>query len=266
MSSCSAPRRGVIQAGVIGAMLLAAPTGVQPALAEIVEIDQARVEAGGITPGDTPGFPVEINSRGHYRLTSPLIVPEASSSAFQILAKHVTLDLNGFSILGNNALIGINAPSRGPLTIANGTIQGFRFYGIQTAGEGSIFENLRIIHNGLQGLIAGSGARITKSTFAFNGTGVRCEQGCLIEGNNIHRNAPGVGIQIQSGMILGNLIWGNRLAAIHVGSLSGTPDGGTVGFGDNTLFENNRGGAQLSGTAPAHLRPNHCVPACQPGG
>ena len=46
-------------------------TGTVPAFAAdgVIEINQARAKAGGVTPGDTPLFPVTISQPGSYRLT-----------------------------------------------------------------------------------------------------------------------------------------------------------------------------------------------------
>ena len=78
--------------------------GASPALAVdgVIEINQAAALAGGITPCDAPGFPVTISQPGSYRLTSNLIVPDAATNGIQITANDVTLDLNGFSIIGPN--------------------------------------------------------------------------------------------------------------------------------------------------------------------
>ena len=66
----------------------------------IVLIDQSHALAGGITPGDAAGFPVTISQPGSYRLSGNLIVPDMNTTAIVITADGVTLDLNGFSIMG----------------------------------------------------------------------------------------------------------------------------------------------------------------------
>src|SRR5437660_10259917 len=53
-----------------------------------------------VSPGDTPGFPVTISQPGSYRLSSNLTVPDANTTAILITSDNVTLDLNGFSIMG----------------------------------------------------------------------------------------------------------------------------------------------------------------------
>src|SRR5262249_14253614 len=66
-------------------------------------IDQKAATTGKVTPADTPGFPVTISEAGSYRLDSNLIVPDAGTTAIEITADNVTLDLGGFSIIGPNS-------------------------------------------------------------------------------------------------------------------------------------------------------------------
>ena len=41
-------------------------------------IDQNRALAGGITPGDEPGFPVTISKPGSYRFSGNLTLPDTT--------------------------------------------------------------------------------------------------------------------------------------------------------------------------------------------
>src|SRR5438046_155584 len=66
----------------------------------VVLIDQNRALAGGVTPGDAPGFPVTLSVAGSYRLSGNLTVPDENTNAIVVSADNVTIDLNGFSILG----------------------------------------------------------------------------------------------------------------------------------------------------------------------
>src|SRR5262245_60243098 len=66
----------------------------------VVLIDQNKAIAGGVTPGDAAGFPVTITQPGSYRLSGNLIVPNSNTNAIEIASDFVTIDLNGFSILG----------------------------------------------------------------------------------------------------------------------------------------------------------------------
>jgi hypothetical protein len=62
-------------------------------------INQSTALAGNVTPGDTAGFPVTLSQTGSYKLTGNLVVPEGKTGV-EITASNVTLDLNGFSIIG----------------------------------------------------------------------------------------------------------------------------------------------------------------------
>src|SRR5882672_6643872 len=80
--------------------ILAAISSSLYAVDGVILIDQNRALAGNITPGDAPGFPVTISQSGSYRLSGNITVPDANTTAIQITAAYVTLDLNGFSIIG----------------------------------------------------------------------------------------------------------------------------------------------------------------------
>lgn len=123
-------------------------------------IDQAKALAGGITAGDAPGFPVTLSATGSYKLTSNLIVP-GNVSGIAITAPNVTLDLNGYSIIGpvnctatagqvvctgpiGSASIGISAVVDG-LSLRNGHVRGFGDSGIQM--RGGLAEDLQVESN-----------------------------------------------------------------------------------------------------------------------
>ena len=48
-----------------------------------VLINQAKVNAGGITPGDTAGFPATLSRPGRYKLSGNLTVP-AGNIGFRV--------------------------------------------------------------------------------------------------------------------------------------------------------------------------------------
>src|ERR1043165_6038008 len=91
----------------------------------IILIDQNRALAGNVTPGDTPGFPITLSQAGSYRLSGNLSVP-VDTDALLIAADHITIDLNGFSIIGQGtgAEFGITslAVEHADISIRNGTI------------------------------------------------------------------------------------------------------------------------------------------------
>ncbi len=152
----------------------------------VVLIDQNHALAGNITPGDTPGFPVTISQPGSYKLSGNLTVPDANTTAIQISSDHVTLDLNGFAIIGPIVCtsspavcppagtgIGINADNgpgkEGPrgTKVLNGTIRGIGQTGIVITGTGAYVEKLTVNSSGGNGfVVAGS---VVNSAATLNG-------------------------------------------------------------------------------------------------
>ncbi len=143
-------RRSLITAALAA---LLAPAAFAQAL-----IDQNKVLAGSVTPGDAPGFPLTISQPGSYKLTSNLYVP-AGSDGIQITADNVTLDLNGFTVLGtatcsqNGSTLavtcsqmqgnGVYAEGRKHAAVKNGTVRGFGFACI-SAGLSGRLEDLSL--------------------------------------------------------------------------------------------------------------------------
>ncbi len=95
----------------------------------------------GCFPGDTSGFPITITNSGSYRLTSNLVSSSTTDNVIEITADNVTLDLNGFSIIGPRTCTGDNdtlactnsgmtasgvvANGRKNIVVKNGITQGF---------------------------------------------------------------------------------------------------------------------------------------------
>ncbi len=172
---------------VVCACMLAALASSLYAVDGVVLIDQSHAMAGNITPGDTPGFPVTLSQPGSYRLAGDLIVPDGNTTAIKIIADHVTLDLNGFSIIGPTICtsspatcppiaqgIGVQADNGfaadGPrgIRVFNGTVRGMGSTGILITGAGALIERVTADSNGGGGfLIAGS---VIESTATRNGT------------------------------------------------------------------------------------------------
>lgn len=229
-----------------------------------VIVTQAKAVAGGVTAGDAKGFPIDISTPGSYRLGSNL-TPATGQDGIYIRAPDVTIDLNGFRISGgpaggaNNGHYGIYVLGD-RATIRNGTIGAFKTTGIQGSGKAYlIVEDMRIV-NGGYGLInsEGSFTRVQNSTIATNtAIGIVCGLSCHVEGSIVSGNLWG--ISIQSGTVLGNTIFSNTYEGIQAGGAGASI---TVGFGNNTIMNNNGGGAQISAHLKA-LHPNVCVPvAC----
>ena len=78
----------------IALCLLLLPPGAHAADG-VIEINQASALVGGVSAGDTPGFPVTL-AAGSYLLTSDL-VPPPDIRAINGVASNVRLNLAGFA-------------------------------------------------------------------------------------------------------------------------------------------------------------------------
>jgi len=251
------PQRGASAA----ALALAAWVLGAPALAVDGEIliNQAKVNAGGITPGDAAGFPATLSKPGRYKLASNLNAPDGTT-AIEVTANNVTIDLNGFTIrstTGSSSGHGIDAQVSVGIKVTNGTITGFNSAINNFDGAFAVIENMRLLSN-QTGFVGGSDAQIRNNTMVSNPSyGVRCGARCVIDRNVITGNYVTEGILISGGgaMVLGNVIAGNQGPGIGVTVVDKS------GYAYNILVDNNGGGAQVSGPAfQAH--PNFCDPAC----
>jgi hypothetical protein len=227
-----------------------------PALAVDGEIliNQAKANAGGITPGDAPGYPVTLSRPGQYKLSGNLTVPEGFSG-LNVTANDVTLDLNGFTIQGDNASYGVIGVSVVRLRVMNGTITGFTNsnggFGIDADGEGGLVENMRFVGNTVA--MEMNKSRIRNNTLANNKFGFNSCSKCLIENNIVAGALTNTAIFADHSVLLGNLIVGNAGYGLF---------GNGNGYGNNILIGNHGGGAQTGGTGNIQLHPNACDPAC----
>lgn len=195
----------------------------------VIGINQASALAGGVTPGDAPGFPVTISQSGSYVLTGNLTVPDANTSGIEIIdAPSVHLDLGGFEIAGpvtcthtltGGYLAGVTCTpsggtgkgvfstrtSAGPLeyfaTVRNGTIRGVGSSCVELTGQARV-EDLHLLNCGGAGIYAGG--TIANNVIKYTA------HGAIIGGGNVSGNIiayahEGVFLQYR-GVIRGNFV------------------------------------------------------------
>lgn len=234
-----------------GAVFAALIIGQGSALAVdgTVLIDQNRAMAGGITPGDAPGFPVTISVPGSYKLSGNLTV--TGGSGIVITANGVTLDLNGFTIdgggtctgtpvtscSGGSGARGVDAESVNNAHIRNGVVRGFQNQGVSvapfTTGY-SIVEDIRATENGNDGIKM------------QGGTGI-------IRGSTSNRNGAS-GISASDGaLVIANVVSGNKGAGLFFF--------GAGGYKNNVSTGN---GTSVSGSSALNLGSNVCGAAICP--
>jgi hypothetical protein len=223
--------------GLVGLSISMATLVAMPAAADEVLISQETAVAGGITPGDDPGFPVTLSAPGRYRVVGNLDVP-AGADGIRIEADNVTLDFGGFTMQGaDQAATGIIS-NHDSIEIRDGVVTGFQLFAIDSHSVGRFWtvSGMRIIKNGL-GVSAGTYARVVDNNISFNDNyGLSC-QFCLVEGNVVALNHDD-GIDVKGGTVLGNMIASNRgygISAFMLGYV-------LSGYGNNTLVNNNGSG------------------------
>ena len=198
--------------------------------------------------------PFNITKSGSYQLQGNFVTTNANRTAILVTADNVTIDLNGFAIIGPNVCtgvplvcnnsgtgIGIDANDRQNIKVYNGTVRGMGDIGIRT-GYGAIIESVRVVSNGGNGIsISGSGT-VSGNTATFNGShgiAVGNNGTGTVSGNTVTFNG-GNGITVFVGTVSGNSVTFNGGNGIAV--IGGTVSGNTVtGNGDNGIAVGNNG-------------------------
>jgi hypothetical protein len=248
----------------------------------VVLINQHKANAGGVTPGDHPGFPVTISIPGSYRLEGNLTVTKPNTTVIEITSDNVTLDLNGFSISGptvctpgadNSAScsplgngIGVNAPTEENIAVTNGVVKGMGLHGINLGGHNSRAENIQAYSNGGNGISAAAGnnntsaknglvgitiANGSNNTSAWNGGDGIDSSGT--SNNSVSNNNGGIGIDAVTAN--NNASFNNGGNGIVASTAAGntaagnTGDGLNAGTANNNVSNNNGGNGIVANTA-----------------
>lgn len=221
----------------------------------VVEINQVRALAGNVTPGDTPGFPVSLTQKGSYKLTSNLTIPNENTSGIIATAENVSIDLNGFSVIGVSGAagpsgfgIGVRTEARG--VVYNGMIRGMGDTGVQVGrfsrvehvqvslngigvqAAGSLIREVVATENRLEGIRIANRSTVTECIANDNlGSGIVGDIDVNIVGNTVMEN-HGMGIVAGgSGLVLQNTVSGNGGLGLSLGS--------ETGYGQNVVNSNN---------------------------
>jgi hypothetical protein len=231
--------------------VLAVP-GVTEAIDGQVLITQARAMSGGVTPLDTAGFPVTISQPGSYKLASNLTAP-ANTTGIEILASDVSLDLNGFSIIGQGGSPdsdGITTATAlvARVTVKNGTVSGFSGNGVDLGGDVGTdgggcrscgVEDVVATSNGFEGIrvFGAGGSTVRNSKADFNQNGIAM-QGGLMTGNTANNNS-GIGLFINGGLATDNAAANNTGLGLQAGA--------NLGYARNVFSGNNGANPEVSG-------------------
>jgi len=123
-------------------------------------------------------IPTNISVPGSWYLTTNLT--GTIGNGITIAADNVTLDLNGFALVGpgNSAIAA--APSRFNLCVRNGTIRGWTGNGVDSSARNTVFEDLRLFSNGGNGLEAHENSVIRNCTAVSNLFGIVAGEGASV--------------------------------------------------------------------------------------
>jgi hypothetical protein len=175
-----------------------------------VLIDQATVMTSG-------GFPYKITEPGSYRLKGNLVVTAADITAINIDASNVTIDLNGFSIVGPGSSVGLygiaDLSANTAIAVHNGTIAGFS-YGIQLTGPGGLKDAVTgaiIQYNNGVGISSGPSWLLRDNVVTGNTSGgIRTRSYSTIAENTVTNNGDvGIATNCPSNLV-GNIAVGNK--------------------------------------------------------
>jgi len=134
------------------------------------------------TPGDADSL-FMITQPGSYYLTAN-ISGEANKDGIEIAASNVTLNLNGFALVGQGSSNGILVSGiRRNLAVSNGTIESWGTGCSAQETSGSVFDHLQLHSNSGDGLtVFGSQCRVSDSISRSNdGNGIRVNRATIVE-------------------------------------------------------------------------------------
>lgn len=183
----------------------------------VIELNQHCATQTGCLPGDGPAFPIRIEpgQGGSYRLTSNLVVP-TELTGILVRTAGVTIDLNGFAILGANTVTypstcsagsasangwGVQAdPALAPaVVVKDGSVRGLGEGGLSLGGVGSRAERVVVEHNCGNGVFVGNGALVVEVIARANAlNGILASPSTKIEASVADANGAN-GIRVNGG-------------------------------------------------------------------
>lgn len=233
----------------LGAFALA---GVASGAGEI-EINDARALAGGVTPGDAPGYPVTISQSGSYVLTGNL-TPTGAENGITIEngVSDVLIDLAGFAIVGpvvctrgaasttcvGTAGAGVSTQvGNVDITVRDGTVRGMGNGVLLSGSTNARIEGIQATSNASIGIAANTGAILESNIADLNGN-----SGFVVNDNNTLRNniATRNG---SDGLFVGR-------ACTLIGNVANTNLRGIRGPGGSTFIGNTMRGNVSNGFVP----------------
>ncbi len=209
--------------------------------------------------------PLLITQSGSYYFTEDLSVA-GGSYGINIDSDNVTIDLNGFSLIGPGATsglttIGLMITQQSNIEIRNGTIRDFPAQGIRenvySGSSGYRILNMRVHNNGGNGIQIHGSDHLVKGCHVLNngGYGIGGSTGDTLITENVVSDNTLEGIIINDGSVINNEVYRNdshgiRVGGKIVGNHSSRNGGRGIFGGSATLIKNNT--AILNGLSGIH--------------
>ncbi len=203
---------------------LVPPAGaVAPTHKTLTEVEPRIAINAANTPGDADSS-FKITQPGSYYLTAN-ITGSPAKHGIEIDASGVTLDLNGFHLVGDPttlAGIKINNIALVGVTITNGTVRAWGQAGVDLTAIGTSgfhLEGITALQNGLDGIVAGTFGSITNCHAFANGShGFRGAPGSSISHCTARQNA-GTGFNLGNAVAVSHCVASQNEA---IGFFTGT--------------------------------------------
>lgn len=216
---------------------LTPPGAPAPTMKSLDQIEPRTPINAANTPGNFLALFI-INKPGSYYLTNNIIGVD-SKRGIEIDVGNVTIDLNGFSLIGvSNSYDGIYSAysTNDNVVVRNGSINGWSGPGITHSANSGLFEGLALAAN-LRGITCGSASIVRSCTVVSNfQSGIQTSglgniiAGNVCAGNNTQNNASHGGI-----IVFGSR---NRIEGNHVTSNATNGYGIYIGGSTNIVIQN----------------------------
>lgn len=233
---------------ITSAVLLAGPLDppagpVAPAYKTLSEVEPRIAINSTNTPGDNDSL-FKITQPGSYYFIGN-ITGVAGKYGIEIAVSGVSLDLNGFDLVGAAAMgafdgVTVSIDQLRGLTVRNGTVRGWDDAGVDLGfvSYGCLVKDVRVGDNAGMGINGGVVCTIQDCTAAFNWlSGIRANNGSTIARCSLYLNA-GNGIQVNNGCTIST-------CSIYLSSLDGILAGIGCRITDTSAFTNLGDGIQF---------------------
>ena len=250
--------------GAAALALRASAGDLTPPTGPVAATNRTAINPQGLT------LPYTISEPGSYVLMGNIVAPGGfAGSAISIDADDVTLDLNGFAIVGdgNGTAVGVFS-SHNRIAIRNGSVRNWQT-GLSIQGaEHAEVSDLRVTDGAAGGLLVGRYTVVTRCVAHNTGNvGIQATDGCVVSHCTANANT-GIGILAGQGSVItdcasyantGGGVWSGFGSVIaDCSAYANTGIGIRAG---NSLIRGNvsvsNGGTQIEGLGTSTLIENH---------